>query len=115
MLVTTKHLFALFLVWAACAMVLPEMAVAQNQIRVQIRNASSAPLQIMVYDDVCRQTVFNGALNSRAQRPLTLCPDRRSLGNITVIDRFGEQQSYRVRQGQVLSLRARYGSGGLGR
>jgi len=113
--VTMRRLFALLLIWVACSMVLPDPAAAQNQIRVQIRNASTAPLHITVYDDVCRQTVFSGRLNSRAQSPVALCPDRRSRGNITVIDRFGEQRSYRIRQGQILSLRARHGSGGLGR
>ena len=110
-----KRFFAFLLIWTACSMALLQMAAAQDQVRVQIRNASTAPLHIAVYDNVCRHTVFSGRLNSRAQRPVTLCPDRRSRGNITVIDRFGEQRSYRVRQGQILSLRARYGSGGLGR
>ncbi len=112
---TTKRLLGFFLVWTASSIALAGSAAAQKQVRVQIRNASQAQLYIKIYDEVCRQTVFSGRLNSRARRPITLCPDHRSRGHIVVFDRFGKQRSYRIRQGQVLPLRARYGSGGLGR
>ncbi len=114
-LVTTKRLLGFFLVWTAFSIALAGSAAAQKQVRFQIRNASGASLNIRVYDEVCRQTVFSGRLHSRAWRPIAVCHDRQRRGHIVVSDRFGEQRSYRIRQNQVLSLRARYGSGGLGR
>ncbi len=110
-----SHLLGLLLVWAALSTAIPDPVAAQKPVRIQIRNVSTAPLYITVYDDVCRQTVFSGGINARARRPVTLCPYRGSEAHITVLDRFGEQRRYRIRHGQVLSIRARYGSGGLGR
>ena len=112
---TTKRLLGFFLVWTAFSIALAGSAAAQKQVRFQIRNASGASLNIRVYDEVCRQTVFSGRLHPRAWRPIAVCSDRQSRGHIVVLDRFGEQRSYRIRRNQVLSLRARYGSGGLGR
>ena len=110
-----SHLLGILLMGAAFSVAIADPAAAQNPVRVQIRNVSTAPLNVAVFDEVCRQTVFSGWINARAQRPVTLCPYRGSEARITVLDRFGEQRKYRIRQGQVLSIRARYGSGGLGR
>jgi hypothetical protein len=61
---------------------------------VNIVNQNFEPAEIRVVDDVCEVVVFEGRLLPNSSTTVSLCPDRRQHGHMTIYDAAGRAHRY---------------------
>ncbi|MFZ1430322.1 MAG: hypothetical protein WAS21_26550 [Geminicoccaceae bacterium] len=65
-----------------------------EQVDVEIVNRTFQPIDVEIYDQVCRQVIYAGQIIANASVSVAACPNQDGLANLTVADRFGHRQTY---------------------
>jgi hypothetical protein len=74
---------------------------------VNIVNQSFEPADIRVVDEVCDVIVFEGRLLPNSTATVSLCPDRRQRGQMTIYDAAGRAERHTDLLGSNIYLPAR--------
>ena len=77
-----------------------------QQASVNITNLSFQTVQIRVFDNVCRVTLYEGVLINDASTTVTCCTDDTGRCSLSIYDQFGGQHDYADVLGTIF-LRAR--------
>jgi hypothetical protein len=71
------------------------VAYGQNdEVDIQVFNASFQAVNVEIFDDICRQSVFQGEILNNSSASVACCPDQNGMATITIVDRFGRRQTY---------------------
>ena len=87
---------------------LAQAALAQQILRVSVKNMSFGAVYLTVHDDVCQRVVFQRRLANAATTTLRVCADRRGKAQISVYDYRGRRQAFRdLTSGRSVTVRVR--------
>ncbi len=81
-------------------------ALADGRINILVRNSGFEFAHIIVYDNLCQETVFKGRIIENGSRGMSVCANRRNRGEIIVYDRYGQGELIPdVRDGARVAVR----------
>ena len=84
----------LMLSFAASIMVFSTASRADGRISILVRNSGFEFAHIIVYDNLCQETVFKGRIIENGSRGMSICANRRNRGEIIVYDRYGQGELF---------------------
>ena len=89
-----RLVLCLFLSLAAGLVALAPAVQADGRISILVRNSGFEFAHIIVYDNLCQETVFKGRIIENGSRGMSICANRRNRGEIIVYDRYGQGELF---------------------